>query len=301
MTMVPAVRTAVTFAALLVMGAGTLRAQRTIDTTIAVRANARLALSVQTGNITVRSWSRSQIRIMAESDDRTPRIEVSETPAGVRVTTSHRGGHEADFTISVPSGTAIEIQALSSDVEINNVCGALDINNTNGDVAVNCTEGDVRVQTISGDIMLANARGPVDLSTTSGDIDVRALRGPVTLQAVSGDITIEAVESNEITAETVSGDVEYSGRLADSGRYKFASHNGDVTVHLGGTPNATIAVETFNGEFESEFQIQLREGSRIGKNWEFRLGTGSARVQLSSFSGTIALRRSGAGGGNREE
>lgn len=298
---VPAVRTAVTAAALLFLGAGTLRAQRTIDTTMAVRANARLSLTNQQGTVIVRSWNRSQIRVVAESER--ARVDINETGSGVTVRTSNRGGHgDVDFTVTVPKGTAIELHGMSLDIEVNDVCGQLDVNTLSGDVTVDCVEGSAQIQTISGDIAVANVRGTVDINSTSGDVELHAVRGAVSVQSVSGDITLDGIESNDITAEVVSGDVEYSGRLVDSGRYKFAAHSGDVTIHVPGAPNATFGIETFSGEFESDFQIQLQGGSRInGKNWEFRLGTGSARVQLSSFSGTISLRREGARGNPREE
>jgi len=301
MNTVPAVRTAVTAAALLVLGAGTLRAQRTVDTTVAVRANARFSLTNQQGTVTVRSWNRSQIRVVAESER--ARVDINESGNGVSVRTSSRGGHgDVDFTITVPKGTSLELHGMSLDVEVNDVCGELDVNTLSGDVTVDCVEGSAQLQTISGDIALANARGSVDINSTSGDVELHAVRGAVSVQSVSGDITLDGIESNDITAEVVSGDVEYTGRLVDNGRYKFAAHSGDVTIHVPGTPNATFGIETFSGDFESDFQIQLQGGSHInGKNWEFRLGTGSARVTLSSFSGTISLRRDGARGNPREE
>jgi DUF4097 and DUF4098 domain-containing protein YvlB len=299
----PAVRTAVTAVTLLVLGAGALRAQRTTDTTLSVRANARLNVTNQNGTITVRVWNRSQIRVVAESDHDRARVEINETASGVSVRTSPRGGHgEVDFTISVPAKTQLELHGMSSDIEVVNVCGEVSVNTMNGDVNVDCAEGSVQLQSISGDITLGNVRGSVEVGSTSGDVDVRGVRGgPVSAQSVSGDVSLAQVESNDITAETVSGEVDYEGRLIDGGRYKFASHSGDVTLRISGTPSAAFQVETFSGDFESDYTIELTPGSRVsGKKWEFRLGTGSSRVQLGSFSGTVSLRRMGAGNPREE-
>ena len=72
--------------------------------------------------------------------------------------------------------------------------------------------------------------------------------------------------------------------------------SGDVVLRLPGAFNATVTVSTFSGEFSSDFDITLDRGMHgSGKEWTFRQGTGSARVRLQSFSGTINLRRSGAG------
>ena len=297
-----AVRSAVTAVTLAILGAGTLRAQqRSLDTTIAVRSNARLSVSNQSGTITVRAWSRPQFRIQAESDR--ARIDVNETPTGVSVRTSNRGGHgDVDFTINVPAGTTLELGGMSSDIDITQVCGRIDLNTLSGDIQVDCVREGAQIQTVSGDITLANVQGPVDVNSTSGDVDLRNARGPISIESVSGDITMDNVESDDITAEVVSGDVQYTGAIRDGGRYKLSAHSGDVTMHLPtGTPNATVSIETFSGDFESDYQITIGSGTNMsGKNWSFRLGNGSARVQLSSFSGTIALRRGGSGG-NREE
>jgi hypothetical protein len=56
--------------------------------------------------------------------------------------------------------------------------------------------------------------------------------------------------------------------------------------------NASVAVSTYNGEFESEFPVPL-SGMRKGKGFNFTLGTGSAQVTLESFQGTIQLIRPG--------
>jgi hypothetical protein len=64
-----------------------------------------------------------------------------------------------------------------------------------------------------------------------------------------------------------------------------------VTVAEGS--NASVAVSTFNGEFESEFPVPLSE-TRKGKGFNFTLGSGSAQVTLESFQGTIQLVRPGS-------
>lgn len=53
-------------------------------------------------------------------------------------------------------------------------------------------------------------------------------------------------------------------------------------------------VRTFQGDFDSDFAIQLPEGqsARSGsKRFNFTLGTGAARIELQSFNGDIFLAR----------
>ena len=290
MNRITAVRAAVTAVTLSVLGAGTLRAQR-FDTTLAVRGAARVSVQNLSGAVAIRSWARNQIRVQAEYDR--ARIDVTESAGRVTVRTINRyGSGEVDYTISVPRGTGIEINAVSSDVTIGDVCGDLNLNTVSGDVEVDCIEGDGQIQTVSGDVTVSNVRSRhLEVGTTSGDVQVTGVRGGVGAHSVSGDVTLSRIEGDEVRAETVSGDIDYDGRIADNGRYSFEAHSGDITLRVAGTFNATVSVSTFNGDFLSDFPITLTPGQHNQKEWEFRQGTGSARVHLQSFNGTINLRR----------
>jgi DUF4097 and DUF4098 domain-containing protein YvlB len=96
----------------------------------------------------------------------------------------------------------------------------------------------------------------------------------------------------------VNGDIIYLGTIDHGGRYRFASHNGDLEVAVPDIADATISVATFNGEFESNFPVELTE-TKKGKRFAFTLGKGSATIELETFGGTVKLRR-GRGTGKEE-
>ncbi len=56
----------------------------------------------------------------------------------------------------------------------------------------------------------------------------------------------------------MNGDVEYDGPVRNGGRYSLSSHNGDLTLVVAEGTNASVAVSTFNGEFESDFPYRRR-------------------------------------------
>jgi hypothetical protein len=66
-----------------------------------------------------------------------------------------------------------------------------------------------------------------------------------------------------------------------------------VTFGMPARVDATISVSTFSGDFESDVPVQLTE-QRRGRQFSFTLGSGSARVELQSFSGDIRLVHAGA-------
>jgi len=298
MTTIRPICTAVTAAFVLALGTRTLQAQ-TMDSTFSVGRNARLNVQSMSGTVEIRSWNRSQIRVQAEYDR--ARVEFDANPNQVTVrTVNRRGNSEVDYKINVPVGTAVAISGISVDSDISGVCGAVTISTTSGDVMLQCLDGDGQIQTISGDVTVTDARSALEINATNGDVAVRGARGPVTVHNTSGDVSLSDISGNDVDIETVSGDLDYSGRILDSGRYRLSAHSGDVTLHVSGSLNATVSVSTFSGDFASDFPIELQPGSHVSREWEFRQGSGSARVRLNSFSGTINLRR-GTGTGPREE
>jgi len=282
----------------LALGAPVLRAQTTLDTTLAARAGTRVSVNNFSGDVTIRSWDRAQVRVVAEYDR--ARIEVDDGPGRIGIrSVERRGGEDVEFTITVPNGTAVDVNGMSSDVTMIGVCGEATINTVAGDVDVQCV-GEAAITSVSGDVTVTDARAGLEAGSTSGDVIVHGARGDVTAHSVSGDVELAQVDGVNVSAETVSGEISYAGRILDNGRYRFEAHSGDVTVRVAGNLNALISVGTFSGDFESDFPIELSPGSKMGREWEFRLGNGSARLRLRSFSGTIGLRR-GSGGSPREE
>ena len=78
--------------------------------------------------------------------------------------------------------------------------------------------------------------------------------------------------------------------IDDDGRYRLATHRGNLDMLLSPQADATVLVSTFSGGFQSAFPVRL--GSlRPGRSFSFTLGDGRALIDLQSFEGRINLRR----------
>jgi DUF4097 and DUF4098 domain-containing protein YvlB len=279
--------------AVLALAPRALRAQ-SIDSTFTVRSGARLELQSVSGSVRIRAWNRSQIRVQAETDG--ARIDLDASSSGIAVRAIPRRGEEdVDFTISVPVGTALEVHAISADIDVGQVCGPARLGSISGGVTLVCAAGDVEVESVSGDVSATDIRdGHTEISSTSGDVQVRQVKGSLSARSVSGDVTLDRVDGDDVGVETVSGEIGFAGPVHDNGRYRFRSHSGDVTVRTDGDLNATVSVSTFSGDLESDWPITIspgRGGRMHGQDWEFTVGNGGGRLTLESFSGTIYLRR----------
>jgi DUF4097 and DUF4098 domain-containing protein YvlB len=266
-----------------------------VDTTIAVRSGARFELNSVSGSVKIQTWGRPQIRVVAETDGARVDIEGSGSSVSVRAI-PRRGEGDADFTITVPANTSLEVHAISADVDVSGVCGEATLGSISGGVTLRCGNGNVQIESVSGDVRASDVRGNLEISSTSGDVETQGVRGDVTARSVSGDVSLDRVDGQNVRAETVSGDVGFSGPVHDGGRYSFHSHSGDLTVRPEGDLSAVVSVSTFSGDMESDWPMTINPGGGPvhPREWEFTIGAGSARLSLESFSGTIYLRRGGA-------
>ena len=141
---------------------------------------------------------------------------------------------------------------------------------------------------------MAGAEGRIQLSSIESGVDVEDVVGEITVEAVNGSVSLDRIRSRLLEAASVNGNVEFSGWIDDGGRYKLATHSGNVDVTLPEHADATVSVSTFNGGFESEFPVRVSD-PKPGKNFSFTLGDGKALLQLECFEGQVRVRRGGPG------
>jgi len=133
----------------------------------------------------------------------------------------------------------------------------------------------------------------VQASSVNDAVVVRDAVGEVVANTVNGSIVLAKVVSDLVEAMSANGDLIWDGDFKKSGRYQFGTHNGDILVVTSDRPDATVSVETFSGDFESSYPVQLRETGR-GQGMNFTLGDGSALVDFESFQGRIRMLRAGS-------
>lgn len=263
----------------------------TTDTTVAVRRGMRLELSTLGGDISVRTWDRDQLRVVAEHSSR-ERVEVKTLGAVVTVAArSSRGAARSiDYIITAPRWMDLNLSGTFSDVSVEGAEGRVVAESIQGDLTVTGGRGLVSLQSVEGDITVTGASGRIELNTTNGEVIARGLNGEIYAETVNGDIRLDGVQSGSVTATTVNGDLDYDGEIRTDGRYRFSTHNGDVSVVIPASANVTVSVATFQGEFESDFPLTLVPNAQ-GKRFTFTIGSGRGRLELESFQGTIQLRR----------
>lgn len=264
-----------------------------IDTTLAVRQGQRLEVSAPAGEITVHAWPRSEVRIQASATGGA-RVEIDVLPTALSVRTAARRdqGGRVSYRITVPPWMPLGLSGVNTRIDVAGVEGPVSAETVNGDMTLKGGSGVVSLRSVQGDVSLEGAKGRIDASSVNSDVTVRDVSGDIQVQTVSGALTLERVQSGNVDANTVNGDVSYAGAIRPDGRYRLVTHSGDLTVAVPDGTDALVTVSTFQGDFASDFPLSFRE--RRGRRMELTLGRGTARVELESFQGTIQLRRAGS-------
>src|ERR671925_835430 len=272
--------------------AGLALAQQT-DTTVRVQAGARLEVNNFGGDIAVKTWSKSAVRIAASHSSR-DRITIDASEQVVRVKSQGRRGPSqvVDYDIPVPVAMALALSGVYTDISVEGSQGEITAETVQGSVKVSGGVGNVSLKSVQGDVTLEKARGRIDLNSVNETIKASQIVGDLSVETVNGDISLVQIESANAEASTVNGDVVYDGTIKDGGRYRFSTHDGDLRVSIPEKANVSISVSTFNGDFNACFPVQLTPG-RTKHRFTFTVGSGSARVELESFDGDIRLCRPG--------
>ncbi len=256
------------------------RPSQQADTTVPVRSGARLEVNNFGGEIAVKTWTRSAVRVEATHSSRDHiRVDASETLVSVKSEGRHGPAQVVDYTITVPPWMGLRLAGVYTDIKVE---GA------QNEVTAETVQGEVTVQ---GAVTLEKARGRIDLNSVNEDIRAADITGDLSAETVNGGVTLQRIESANVEATSVNGDISYDGTVQDGGRYHFSTHNGSLAIGVPEKANVTVAVSTFNGDFNACFPVQLTQKTK--HRFDFTIGSGSARLELESFDGDIKLCRPG--------
>ena len=240
-------------------------------------------------------------------------------PRGATVEVRLNSGHA-----EVTDVAEARVKILSGDVDVRRVSRAVEVSCLSGDVSVSDSMGPVRVVSISGDVEARNVRtaSPGDsfeASSQSGDVMIeRVGHGRVTGSAVSGNLlyTGALARGGSYDFRTISGDVtmELPADASFSLHAKVVVSGEIVTdfpVRTGGKSASPSVGATATAtpphppeppmpgvELPPAPPAHAKKGPKVKVQREQEsarldgtVGTGDAVVNLSSFSGTLHLRK----------
>lgn len=257
------------------------------DTTLAVSRDTRLSVNNFEGAISVTGWNRSEVRVQATGGDES-QVKVRLGGGVLRISQNMRYGPESlDLRISVPAWMSVDLEGVSTSISVAGTLGPVSAQSVEGDVTLRGGAGNISLSSVEGAVSAEDTKGNVEVTSVEGDVVLRSITGEISVEAVDGQILLEGITSSSVRATTVDGDISFAGGIADGGRYDFTTHDGNLTIRPVGKVNATVSVSTFSGEFESTSPVTVTRTQSGGNRFSFTIGTGSAKLDLEAFDGSI--------------
>lgn len=220
-----------------------------IEKSFPVDSQPTVTLCVASGELKVRGWEKSEIRVRsmsaAQIDFRRIDKDTSKPATRVDVMVFDRANGVnpkidcqafADVEMEVPAGATVQVQTRDGDINIMGVAGAY-AGSQNGDITIEGATKLIEAGSIGGSISLKDSSGRVNLSSAGGGVEVVNVQ-PATdedtfeVGTVSGDIHLDRVSNPKVMAKTVNGTVTMSGPLAKAGYYGFTNMAGDIILAL---------------------------------------------------------------------
>lgn len=210
----------------------------------------------------------------------------------LRIETLNRMGMPAvvDYTITVPHWMALRLSGMETDITVEGVRAAIAAESIRGDVVVRGGRGPVQISSVEGVVRAFDCEGEVQASSINRTVELDDVSGELVVESVNGDIQLGRVRSLSVEASSVNGSVTYRGGFDPRGRYRLASHAGNLFVGVPVGAGVDVSVATFEGAFRSAFPLEIGPW-RKGQKFNFVLGTGGSQLELESFQGRIELLR----------
>ena len=264
-----------------------------IDERRPLAADGRVEVNNLAGLIEVVGWDENAVHLTGELGEDVEALEIEGDRERLSIHVrypkkSRRSVEETMLRLRVPHGAALDLNAVSADVRVVGTRGDLHAASVSGDVDVRFDGERLRLNSVSGDVSVQSAATDSELRTVSGDVVARGLRGEVKAETVSGDLDLSGDGLTRVSGETVSGDLKLAVVLAPDAQLRAETLSGDVNLRLASNPDVRVSMKTFSGTLRGE-SVQPVSSDR--RSAEYTLGSGSVRVELSSFSGDIVIRR----------
>lgn len=254
----------------------------TITRTFDVQSAATLQLKGSVGSVTVKSWDKDQVEMVATKRTRFGRqalgnVTVETTHGSDKVAVAQKnsglmGYVSVDYDLKVPAGMTL------ADVEV-----------TTGSVDVSGITGDALLRTTTGSIALADVKGGADLTTTTGSIKATNLGGSLKAHLTTGSLEARNVGRIEkLHATTGSIDTTVNAITPDT---HISTTTGGITLRLAPDFGALLDASTTTGGIHHEQVPVTSTTTGNGNRLTGQIGQGSDKLRVETTTGSIHLLR----------
>ena len=294
MTLGPAIRKILVPAVLPILGAGMLMlpvvsfaAGQKIERHFSVKGRPVVMIqNVANGRIEVKSWKNSEVVVSASQSSDKIGLDMEQADERIEITANilDPSAQQSDLTeniqLTVPEETELQIKTQTGLIYVEQVIG------------------DMKLESVAGDVHLKEVSGYIIVHTTGGSLVCTQCGGKfLEFNSISGSAQILQPSLSRVDLRTTTGNILFDGDFIRTGIYTMKSGRGLVEVRFSGTDSFDLNAQTSSGTVDNRAEAFLkpdthgfrRSASKYAKGLFGTVGNGLAKVELSSFSGTVRI------------
>src|SRR5216683_2737866 len=294
MTLGPAIRKILVPAVLPIFGAGMLMlpavsfaAGQKIEKHFSVKGRPVVMIqNVANGRIEVKSWKNSEVVVSASQSSDKIGLDMEQADERIEITANilDPSAQQSDLTeniqLTVPEETELQIKTQTGLIYVEQVVG------------------DMKLESVAGDVHLKEVSGYIIVHTTGGSLVCTQCGGKfLEFSSIGGSAQILQPSLSRVDLRTTTGNILFDGDFIHTGIYTMKSGRGLVEVRFSGTDSFDLNAQTSSGTVDNRAEAFLkpdahgfrRSASKYAKGLFGTIGMGLAKVELSSYSGTIRI------------
>jgi len=237
------------------------------------------------GRIHVKAWDRNEVvilcqyagsRVLVDTEQAGNRVEVATRVAGP---SSSPADLRADFEITVPTEAELQVRTDSGSVTVESVHGDMSFDTVTADLALQDVEGYLAIKSVGGSLVCTRCGGRLDATSISGSFQL--------LQPLL----------HHVRLQTSSGNILFDGNFLSRGIYVMKNYSGTIEVRFSNQDSFDVRATSLYGLVVNQAPVAPDAHKMpapppgMARSLVGSVNRGLARVELSSFNGTIKISK----------
>jgi DUF4097 and DUF4098 domain-containing protein YvlB len=241
--------------------------------------------NIVNGRIEVKSSKNSEVIVSSTSIADKVAIDIEQVGDRIDISASSLSSSalphevEANFQLTVPEQTELQLKTQT------------------GLIYVEQVTGDMKLESVAGDVHLKEVSGYIIVKTTGGSLVCTLCSGKLEFASISGGAQVLQPSLTNVNLMTTSGNILYDGDFIRTGLYTMRSGKGLVEVRFSGNDSFDLNARTNLGVVDNQAAAFMKPDTHASRHTAARyahslfgtVGQGLAKVELSSYSGTIRI------------
>jgi DUF4097 and DUF4098 domain-containing protein YvlB len=248
-----------------------------------VQAKPMITVRNASGRVQIKAWPKNEVQVISTNVTGQTMVETEQAGNRIEVETHLMNDKmspedmKVDYEITIP------------------VASELSVRTDSGNVTVESVHGDMTFDTVGANLQLSDVDGYLVIKTIDGSFVCTRCSGKLQANSISGNMHFVQPVLDSIRVQTSSGNILFDGNFLSRGIYIMKNFSGTIEVHFSPTDSFDLSASSLKGSVVNQASIKpdAHGSPRVASKWgQSLLGSvndGHAKVELSSFSGTIKI------------